>query len=66
MTEMTLTDLDDNTGLLRKKIKDGESVTLTFRGKPVIAAVPMDQYEELVAAAERLAELEAQNEAVPA
>ncbi|MBB3053520.1 antitoxin (DNA-binding transcriptional repressor) of toxin-antitoxin stability system [Prauserella isguenensis] len=69
----TTTAIQDEPGLVRKHIKRGDELALEFRGRAYARIVPADQYAEIVERAERaaelearLAELEAQHEAVPA
>lgn len=54
MTTMTSERLSKNAGEVRRSLRSGTEVTLTFRGKPFARVVPPERIDQLEAELSRL------------
>ncbi|RAS57823.1 antitoxin (DNA-binding transcriptional repressor) of toxin-antitoxin stability system [Lentzea atacamensis] len=57
MTTLAIQDLSRQTGHLSRPLRNNEEVTLTYHGKPLARAVPVEQLEQERAELARLREL---------
>ena len=65
MTTITSEYLSDNPGALRKSLRSGSEVTLTFRGKPFGRVVAPERINRLEAELEELRQLVAEHGIAP-